>query len=331
MTVSSATLYFNRYRLNQESLSLQLQSCSQVSGENALFLAEQLHSSFTKKGQKQYCAFASDSPVLALIEAKSDVQEIADTVASRMLEGLTAETLPAETILVVAHYHHLATDYLLTTLLGVKESVQLSEAISPQRSQSLDIANISLAVQVDLSELSINPDSARSIGYIKGRVGRKIGDFMAEAFAIEEKLNAKEATEQLVESVESFIDVSSQDEETKKAVRDISVNSMKAAAQSGEFMQVKDLAEEIEEKTGLTGFYEHAAEAEDFTEACPVYASATKSMQKFFGQGGGISISFGRELLGDKIEFNAHTQTLTFKKIPPNLLDALKKATKTTD
>ena len=328
MAVTKATLYFNRYRLKDDKLSLQLDACTQVGGDNADFLAGEIHQSFTKKGQKQYCSFASDSPVFVQIKAGEDMQQIADNVAERMLEGLTPETLPAETILVIAHYQHLATQYILATMLGVKESVQLSEAISPQRSQYLDIANISLALQIDLSELSVNPDSPRSIGYIKGRVGRKIGDFMAEAFAIEEKLNAKEATQKLVESVEKFIEDNSTDNEKSQAIRDVSVEAMKMAAQSGEFMQVKNLSQEIEEKTGIAGFYDMAAQAEDFSEECPVYASATKGMQKFFGQGGGMSISFDRELLGEKVVFDPQAQTLTFNKIPPNLLDALKKALK---
>ncbi|EWH08551.1 nucleoid-associated protein NdpA [Catenovulum agarivorans DS-2] len=328
MAVSKATLYFNRYRLKDDQLSLQLENCTQVGGDNADFLAGEIHQSFTKKGQKQYCSFAEDSAVFAQIKAGEDMQQIADNVAQRMLDGLTPETLPAETILVIAHYQHLATQYILATMLGVKESVQLSEAINPQRSQYLDIANISLAVQIDLSELSINPDSPRSIGYIKGRVGRKIGDFMAEAFAIEEKMNAKEATQKLVESVEKFIEDNSTDTEKSQAIRDVSVEAMKTAAQSGEFMQVKNLSQEIEEKTGIAGFYDMAAQAEDFSEECPVYASATKGMQKFFGQGGGISISFERELLGEKVQFDPQAQTLTFHKIPPNLLDALQKAMK---
>lgn len=328
MAVTSAQLYFNRYLIHNEQVELQLDKSSLVEGDNALFLAEQLHQSFVKKGQKQYCAFAQDSAIVEQIQQETQPETLANNIATRILSELDLETIPAESILVIAFYHYLATDYMLAAMLGVKESVQLSEAINPQRSQYLDIANIQLALQADLSELQVNPDSNKALAYIKGRVGRKVGDFMADAFQIEEKFDSKQATQKLVETVETFIEQTGSDPEKVKAVRDISVDVMKSASQSGEFIQMKDLSEEIEDKTGLSGFYDLAAQDEEFNEECPVYLSASKSLQKFFGQGGGMSVSFNRDLLGDKIKFDPVSETLTFHKIPPNLLDALKKAMK---
>ncbi|MCU4674501.1 nucleoid-associated protein [Catenovulum sp. 2E275] len=328
MSVTSAQLYFNRYKAENEQVILQLESACLVEGDNAVFLAQQLHQSFVKKGQKQYCAFAQGSSVKDKIEQSATRSEMANTIANRILSELDAETIPPESILVVGFYYYLATDYMLVAMLGVKDSVQLSEAINPQRSQYLDIANIQLAIQADLSELQINPDSSKALAYIKGRVGRKVGDFMALAFEIEEKFDAKQATQKLVENVELFIEQNETDPEKTKAVRDISVEVMKSASQSGEFIQIKELSEEIEEKTGLSGFYDMAAQDEDFNDECPVYLSASKALQKFFGQGGGMSISFNRDLLGEHITFDPVAQTLTFKKIPPNLLDSLKKSLK---
>ena len=51
--------------------------------------------------------------------------------------------------------------------------------------------------------------------------------------------------------------------------------------------------------------------------------SALKTLAKFSGQGGGISISFDRILYGDRIEYNQETDTLVIKGIPPNLKDQL--------
>mgnify|MGYP000595618524 CR=1 FL=1 len=327
MSVTSAQLYFNRYIIENEQVSLQLDESSLVEGDNAVFLAEQLHQSFIKKGQKQYCAFAQNAQFVEKMEQEVSQAELANSIAKRILAELDTETIPAESILVIGFYHYLATDYMLAAMLGVKDSVQLSEAINPQRSQYLDIANIQLAIQADLSELKVNPDSSKALAYIKGRVGRKVGDFMALALEIEEKFDAKQATQKLVDTVEHFIEQTDSDPEKTKAVRDISVDVMKSASQSGEFIQVKELSEEIEEKTGLSGFYDLAAQDEDFSDECPVYLSASKSLQKFFGQGGGMSLSFNRDLLGEHIQFDPQSQTLTFHKIPPNLLDALKKAT----
>lgn len=330
MTVSSATLFFNRFCATEDKITLELANSSEVTDDNAIFLAEQLHNAFVKKGQKEYCHFKAESKVAEAISHKNPMQDIAQTIEQSLLAQLDTENLPPETILVVCRYHHLATEYLLTALLGVKESVQMADEVQPMRSQALDISRMSLAIQIDLSELEVNPDSNRAIAYIKARIGRKVSDFMADAFAVEAKLNSKEATLQLVESVETFID-HSQDSEKQQAVREVSVSALKEAAQSGEFMNVKSLAGEIEEKTGLSGFYEHASKQENFVDECPVYATATRSMEKFIGQGGGMSLSFNKELLGEAVVFDEVNQTLKFNKIPPNLLDALKKSLKKTD
>ncbi|KMT66973.1 nucleoid-associated protein [Catenovulum maritimum] len=328
MSVSTATLYFNRYQIKDDEVVLQLDNCCAVGGDNAIFLAESLHQSFTKKGQKQYCAFADDSKVASAIKESGEVGQLAELISNEIKQFITLETMPAETILVVAHYRYLATEYLLCGMLGVKESVQLSESVIPTRAHHLDITNIQLAVEIDLTEIGLNPDSDRSIAYIKGRVGRKVGDFMSEALQIEEKFDAKAATQKLVENVESFIESHNDNPDNVKIMRDVSLEVMKSAADSGEFMQIKALSDELEEKAGIAGFYEHAAKEEDFSEECPIYISASKPLQKFFGQGGGMSLSFDRELLGEHIEFNPETQQLIFNKIPPNLLNSLNKALK---
>jgi nucleoid-associated protein len=49
-------------------------------------------------------------------------------------------------------------------------------------------------------------------------------------------------------------------------------------------------------------------------------------LAKFSGQGGGLSLSFDRKLYGDRIQYDAHTDTLVIKGIPPNLKDQLLKS-----
>ena len=51
-----------------------------------------------------------------------------------------------------------------------------------------------------------------------------------------------------------------------------------------------------------------------------------KTLAKFSGQGGGMTISFDRKHYGDRITYNAETDTLVIKGIPPNLKDQLLKS-----
>ena len=47
--------------------------------------------------------------------------------------------------------------------------------------------------------------------------------------------------------------------------------------------------------------------------------AALKQLAKFTGQGGGISLSFERKLMGDRVFYDPATDTLTIRGIPPNL------------
>ncbi|WP_111978353.1 nucleoid-associated protein [Algibacillus agarilyticus] len=324
MSISSAQIYFNRLIHGDNRINLQLSAATCVDGQTAEYLAEGIHTSFIKKGQKEYCQFKDDSEVAEQLKSGVSGQALADHIFNALQQSIDVEAPPAESILVVACYQHLASEYVLAAVLGVKDSVLLNDAISAERSQYLDIANIQLAVQLDMSEFGVNPDSERAIAYIKGRVGRTVNDFMADALGIEPKLNAKDATQKLIETVETFISDNSDDEKAS-SVREVTLDVMKNASEVGDFLDVQHLSEEIEEKTGLAGFYDKAAEDEEFNDSCPVYLSASKSLKKFFGQGGGMSLSFNRELLGEHIHYDPIAKTLKFTKLPPNLLDALEK------
>ncbi len=48
-------------------------------------------------------------------------------------------------------------------------------------------------------------------------------------------------------------------------------------------------------------------------------------MVKFSGLGGGVSVSFERKHLGERVTYNEATDTLVIKGIPPNLKDQLQR------
>ncbi len=326
MSISNAQIYFNRIISDESSVSLQLEQASCIEGQTAEYLAQSMHQSFVKKGQKDYCCFKDGSQVAEKLENEASSALLSNFIMSRICDAIDVTSPPPETILAIACYRHLASDYILATLLAVKDSVQLMENINPEKTTMLDIVNIQLAVQIDVSEIKTNFNSSKSIAYIKGRIGRAVSDFMAEAFEIEPKVNAKDATTKLIETVETFISDSVDDGDKVNTVREVAFDVLKNASDAGDFVEIQDLSDEIEEKTGIAGLYDKAAEDEDFNESCPVYMSASKSLQKIFGQGGGMSISFNRKLLGEHVHFDPLAKSLTFTKLPPNLLDSLEKS-----
>jgi nucleoid-associated protein len=58
-------------------------------------------------------------------------------------------------------------------------------------------------------------------------------------------------------------------------------------------------------------------------ESFPPNQSALRALTKYVGSGGGLTISFDEKLLGERIQYNAQTDTLTVTGLPPNLRDQL--------
>jgi nucleoid-associated protein len=70
-------------------------------------------------------------------------------------------------------------------------------------------------------------------------------------------------------------------------------------------------------------FYSYLTDQVGLPETFPPSASALRAMTKYVGSGGGLSISFDQKLLGERIVYDAATDTLTIHGLPPNLKDQL--------
>ena len=80
---------------------------------------------------------------------------------------------------------------------------------------------------------------------------------------------------------------------------------------------------EIIPETGGQDFYSFLTQEVGLPESFPPSPSALRTMTKFVGSGGGLTISFDQKLLGQRISYDAATDTLTIVGMPPNLKDQL--------
>lgn len=58
-------------------------------------------------------------------------------------------------------------------------------------------------------------------------------------------------------------------------------------------------------------------------ETFPVDRGTRRQLTKYAGSGGGITLNFDAQLLGERIFWDPATDTLTIKGTPPNLRDQL--------
>ncbi|MFC3095543.1 nucleoid-associated protein YejK [Alteromonas sediminis] len=302
----------------------------------------QLNHSFNSKPGKGVGCFSDDNQAFAqslrqFMRAQSEETE-SDAAfhgfsveAGTLLIKALLDTNTVETgFLVFAHYEYLATQYLMIGLLNTREHIEVNSALELSSKEHLDLARMQLAVKLDLTQLSIQPEQNRYISFIKGRMGRKVSDFFMQFVGCEEQVDVKQQNKLLISSVDEYLSTEVLDASEKHQHRDQVKDYMKSKHVEGEEISIKELSahlpSDLANKSDFSVFVENLE-----TPIEPSFApdpSALRQLAKFSGQGGGVSVAFDRKLMGERVHYDVNTDTLTIKGVPPNLKDQLTKALK---
>ncbi|PKH00273.1 nucleoid-associated protein [Paraglaciecola sp. MB-3u-78] len=256
---------------------------------------------------------------------KSDFVEFS-IQASQLLKKSLIDTGTLETGFVVfSHYQFLATDYLMIAIINTKQHVEIDRDLELTSSDHLDLAKMQLAVRIDLTQLAVTAEQMRYISFIKGRMGRKVSDFFMHFIGCEELVDVKQQNKQLLTTVDAFLSAEQLDPQEKHQARETVSNYYKEKLELGEDIQIQELAAKL--PSDHVSFEEFNQSAElPVEEQFQADRGVLKTLAKFSGQGGGVSLSFERKLLGDRVSYDAGSDTLMIRGIPPNLKDQLLKS-----
>lgn len=245
-------------------------------------------------------------------------------ITALLIHHLNAFTTPETGFLVLSHFQHLATDYLLIALLDTKEHVEITTDLEFNISSHLDVAKMQLAARIDITQYQTNPVHNRYVSFIKGRVGRKISDFFMHFLGCEELLDVKQQNQTLLTHVESYLDSEQMDPQEKNASRSDLVQYYRDKIDAGENISISDVAETLAKTDQRQDFAAFTKNLDaPLEQSFQPDRAAIKTLSKFSGQGGGVSLSFDRALLGESIHYNPADDTLVIKGLPPNLRDQL--------
>ncbi|MCW8108513.1 nucleoid-associated protein YejK [Alteromonas ponticola] len=244
---------------------------------------------------------------------------------SQLIKALT-DTGQVETgFLIFCQYEYLATQYLMITLLNTRSHVEVNQELELSAREHLDLAKMQLAVRIDLTQWQIQPEQQRYISFIKGRMGRKVSDFFMQFVGCEELVDIKQQNKQLVSTVDAYLASENLAPQEQEQHRQEVKSYFKEKIDSGENLSVTELSSRLPSDDASQHNFKAftsslEAPLEDSFQPDP---AALKQLAKFTGQGGGLSLSFERKLLGDRVIYDPSTDTLTIKGIPPNLKDQL--------
>ena len=289
-----------------------------------------LHQSFQQKSNRGYAAFsepaADDANFVHLLagylDGQSDFINFSCSATDILTTAINKYSLVCEGYLYYIHYQYVGADYLMVGIFENEESVSFTDGFDIQKVKYIDLNQMGLVARIDLSQYRIAAENKRYISFIKGRAGRKVSDFFMEFLSAEEGIDQKLQNETLIKAIASYADSNrvpvEQLYEAKKELQSYCKEQLKAGAD----LESKRMGEIIPE-TGGQDFYSFLTQEVGLPESFPPSPSALRTMTKFVGSGGGLTISFDQKLLGQRISYDAATDTLTIVGMPPNLKDQL--------
>ncbi|WP_100657416.1 nucleoid-associated protein YejK [Alteromonas flava] len=252
-------------------------------------------------------------------------QSFSQQSAAHLIATMADMQMVETGFLVFCRYEYLATDYLMVCLLNTQQHVHVDEQLELTISEHLDLAKMQLAARIDLTQYAVQPEKARYISFIKGRMGRKVADFFMAFLGCEELMDVKQQNAQLINSVDAYLAQEQLNGEEKHQHREAVKDYYKEKIASGDDIQLSELSARLpadtEQNFDFTQFVQDSETV--IEETFQPDKTVIKQLAKFSGQGGGITLNFDRHLYGDKVKYDAHTDTLVIRGIPPNLKDQL--------
>ncbi|WP_019614147.1 nucleoid-associated protein YejK [Psychromonas ossibalaenae] len=335
MNISASNIILHSLNYNSEGVL----QCKMREGELPIspsiedFLM-QLHRTYQSKTNKAFAYFADEAekPQVFQHALREEMANDLDFVgfsqqaAGCLVTELQKHDFAEEGVLLVSKYSWTASDYLLIALLQNNESISVNDNLELQVSQHIETSKIQLVARIDLTLLAREPESNRYISFIKGRVGRAVADFFLDFMGAQEGFDAKVQNQVLMKAVEEFCDEQALPVAKKQEVREVAFEYCKEQLKQGDDIDLSSLSEQIQEAPKLEGsFYDFVSEDYELENTFPADRSVVRKLTKYVGQGGGVSISFDQKHLGERVRYDADSDTLTIQGIPPNLREQLKR------
>nr|WP_319555970.1 nucleoid-associated protein YejK [uncultured Vibrio sp.] len=293
-------------------------------------LVETTHRAFVNKPAKGYGFFKQDSNFKNMLDemlSGEDFLQFAFLETTHLINELSKYPFADTGLVVFAHYRSLATEYLAVAIIPFTEGMNVTLGLKVNKFNYLNVPSITIAAVINLTEYQTNSNELRYVTFLKGRSGRRVSDFFLDFLGLEVGFDPKQQNQVLIQAVEDFIadskDCDSNDAfSIRKQTRDHAFDVAKA----GDEVTIAELSHELPEISDQT-FQDYVTEqGYELAESFPVDKQQVERLVKFKGAGGGLKITFDRQLLSERVFYDPETDTLTIKGTPPNLRDQLRRS-----
>ena len=324
---------------NEGQLSCRLRPQPLLNGKAVETMLEELHQTYTSKAGKGFGFFGINgddgeaNPAFAeglkkYRAGQLGFVEFSGNAGKLLQEELAKYDFSHGGFLLMACYTSITSDYLFVALLNAKTSMTVLDDMELTEVNSLDLSNMQLAARIDLTEWQADSESKKYISFIRGRAGRKVADFFLDFMGCVEGLNLKAQNKNLINAVEDFVAGSQLTKEERQECRDKVYDYCSLQLGSGADVELKDLADELAD-SDMESFYDFAKnDSYQLEDEFPADRSTLRSLKKFSGTGGGVTLSFDGNHLGERVIYDPVSDTIIIKGVPANLKEQLNRRLK---
>ncbi len=313
---------------DEQTLEVMLRDSLLPTTEVVREMMAELHRVYSAKS-KAFGSFNEDSELSEALthlrKGEENFLGFSRAATVRLKDELAKYPFAEGGIVLFCQYRFLAVEYLLISVLSSCDSMFVTDTLDLGTTHYLDIPHADIVARIDLTEWETNPESSRYLSFLKGRVGRKVSDFFMDFLAASEGMNAKVQNKGLLQALDDYCDTAELNKNERQAYRQQVYSYCNEQHQSGEEIALSDLSQElppIGEQTFGDFTQQNDYQLEDHF---PADKNTLKQLTKFSGSGGGMTLSFDAMLLGERIFWDAATDTLTIKGTPPNLREQLQR------
>lgn len=311
---------------DEQTLELMLRDTLLDANPAVQEMMAELHRVYSAKS-KAYGLFDEQSELAAALrqcrDGNDDFLAFSRAATGRLRDELAKYPFAEGGVVLFCQYRHLAVEYLLIAVLNSCNSMRVNEQLDISSTHYLDINHADIVARIDLTEWETNPQSTRYLTFLKGRVGRKVSDFFMDFLAAAEGLDAKAQNRGLLQAVDDYCAQAQLDKGERQDYRQQVYSYCKEQLQSGEEIEVAELSGALP-ALGDTTFQAFSSEqGYQLEERFPADRGTLRQLTKYAGSGGGVTLNFDAQLLGERIFWDPTTDTLTIKGTPPNLRDQL--------
>lgn len=293
--------------------------------QKANSFVEQLHNVYNSKPSKSYAAFNEEKNTAfsQRLHNYLDNDVVFDQLSKDTLQIFQAELEKYEFeetgYLLLIDYEHVATQYFMIGVVNLTEHFSIDGEFGIQRSQHLDINKIQLAARIDVSKLLHSKDDLKAISFIKGRAGRQVNDFFMDLLGCTETINAKVQSKELITAIDDFMSSESLAQNEKAETREKVYEYCNEKIEAGEDAELTELSDAL--STITSNDFADFLNNQDYgvEDKVTLDKSTVRKLVKLSGAGGGVSVSFDRILLGDRVNYNPSSDTLTIQGVPKAL------------